>query len=342
MLRIISTVTVILYTISVPSAWAQQPDSIKKPMLKRVETERILWRAALLPTARSSQPNGLNIHSLLRVQTPGTVLGKEFNFYQERQTQFVRMPATTFGPSGLLFTQSTDILPPGKAEVGLSVVNEHSSIPDYTLNKILSTLTFGLEGAVELAVQIPYMFKFERAGEQKDAMEDVNLSLKWRFLEPGINVPFPAMALSLSYFLPTANPDRGFGLVDSWGLRTLLLSSAEVDIAQPVASYVIGLYLDAGAFMRNVKGNSGTDTSGILDVGVLLPLTESRRIQLLLEGNITWDNYIEFQGNYTAITAGLRYVNLHINVTGGMQQRFKRDDGVDNTRRLVLQLSYLF
>jgi hypothetical protein len=248
-----------------------------------------------------------------------------------------RIPSTLLGPTGLLFTQSTDVLDPGRVEIGFSFVNEKSSAPDFTLNEIAATATFGLPGRLEVAAHAPYLVDLESSGSHDTAWKNVDLSLKWRFLDQD---PLPSFGLSLSYFLPAADKND-LGLVKNWGVRLLLLSSAEIDLAYPVASYIIGVYLDTGIFLRDL-GQTGTEKHGIIDTGLLFPLNESRNVHLLIEANGTVRDDISLESNFAAATIGLRYVAAHLNATGGYQHRFKWDTGVQDTDRFILQVSLFF
>lgn len=260
-----------------------------------------------------------------------------------QETNLVQIPPTLFGPTGLLFTQSTDTLPPGRFALGLSVIHEDSTIPDFTVNEAVATLTAGLNGRTELSVQVPYMFNFERAGNTESGLRDVNLSFKWRVMDQNMEMNLPAFGLSLTYYTPTTDDaNRLFATIDTWGVKALLVSSAEVDIAYPVGSYIVGFYIDGGVFIRDEDDDALKEKHGIVDAGILLPLNESRQLHLLLEANATAKNNLPLEGNYTAATAAVRYVTSVINLTAGAQFRFKRDDFIDDTQKLILQASLLF
>jgi hypothetical protein len=282
------------------------------------------------------------IETPLTARSQSAVFGKEFNYYlEESRNKLVHMPATVYGPSGLLFTQSPDTLPKGSVEVGLSFAHQDTSTPDFTINEAAATVTAGLSGRIELAAHVPYMVNFESHGNHDDGREDVDLSFKWRFLDQNPDLSIPALALSLSYYIPTGGNDRRFGTVDSWGVKALVVSSAEADLANPVGSYIIGVYLDGGMFIRDTP-QSKVLNHGIVDAGLLLPLSESRRLQFLLEANATINDEVPLEGNYTAVTGALRYVTTSANLTVGFQHRFQRDTGVDDADRLIAQASYLF
>ena len=258
-------------------------------------------------------------------------------------TASIRTPATVFGPSGLIFTQSADTLSSGKVEAGLSVTREHSSTdPDFSINEVSATMAFGLPGRIELAVHAPYMFNFESHGEDDAGMEGGDLSVKWRFLDQDVDLGLPALGLSLSYFFPTGNQKRGFEPVDSWGIKALLVASTQTNLSRSLYDfYYVGLYADGGIFIRDI-GEPSEEKHARLDLGVLFPLSDSRRLQLILEGNANVKNEAPFEGNYMATTGALRYVASHIHLSGGIQHRFKQDAGIKDTNRFVFLAGYLF
>jgi hypothetical protein len=261
------------------------------------------------------------------------------------ETELIRLPSTSFGPTGLLFTQSTDTLSPGDIEVGWGVAHEHSSNnPDYTINEVSATITVGVLPWAEVSARVPYVYSFESHGTETDGIQGGELSLKWRFLNQDEDLGLPAMGFSLTYFSPVDSKVQAFDVVDSWGVRGLFLASAEVDLSPSLFYYYyVGLYANAGVFIRDLDKPT-EEKHGSIDLGIALPLSQSRQIQLILETNSTVRNEIPLQGNYTAVTAALRYVTPSFQMTGGVQRRFKRDEGVEDTDpdRLVFQASYLF
>lgn len=250
----------------------------------------------------------------------------------------VRIPPSVFGPSGLLFTQSADTLDSGEIAVGMSFAHEGSRTPDFTIDELSTTLTLGLPGRIELSARAPYFVQVESSGFRDGGLSDVDLTIKWRFLEYDAEYNLPAFGLSVTYYLPAGK--ENLRLVDSWGVKALIVSSAEVEVGAP-HGFLAGFYADGGIFLRDLNRPS-EEKYGLIDLGILIPVTESRRLQTILELNAVLKNEIPSEGNYTAITGGLRYVSPRLSVTGGIQHRFKSEDRFDDTNRLLVQASYLF
>lgn len=259
------------------------------------------------------------------------------NAWASDPTEFVKTSPTVFGPSGLLFTQSADTLAPGKIEIGASFSYEQSDRPDITLNELLPTVTIGLLDRLELSARADYLF-VNVVGQEERTLQDVDISLKWRFIDENKKDNLPAAGLSFTYFKPTGKDElRQFG---SWGLKALIVSSAEAELGKPYG-ILVGFYFNGGIMISDL-GKSFEERHSLIDFGTLFPLTKSRRLQLLLEINITNQSDTLFEGDYTGVTAALRYVNPHLNVTGGIQKRVRSATNIDDTNRFIIQGSVLF
>lgn len=251
-------------------------------------------------------------------------------------------PLTIFGPSGLIFTQSADTLDPGRIGTAVSFIHERNQGPDITAkNELAATITLGLKEGLELSAQIPFLLDQGVVvnSDDKNNLEDINISAKWRFLEQNTEYNLPAFGLSLTYYLPMAK--EAFQVVESWGIKLLLVSSASVDIAQPLSSYIVGFYADGGFFLADING-SKEEKHGILDLGINFPLDPTRELNLIIEGNLTIQNNIPLERDFLAFTTGLRYIATSFDLTAGLQRRFKLDEGIDDTNSLILQAGLFF
>ncbi|MFQ5598057.1 MAG: hypothetical protein ACE5GK_08405 [Nitrospiria bacterium] len=260
------------------------------------------------------------------------------------ESEFNRISSTLYGPSGLFLTQSIDTLPPGKVEVGLGLSfldGDNLKKEDLSVSELSSTLTVGITPNLEVSGQLPYFIDIEEGNESNSDVGDINFSLKWRLLEPSTNLNFPGFALSLTLFLPTGEPKTGAGTVDSWGLKALLVSSAETEVGTADNTVLIGFYANGGIFIQDSGDDNFEEKHGIIDLGLLIPLVESRALQLILEGNFRIDRESRLEREYGAATLGLRYVSRHLAVNGGWQHRVN-EDPLDNSNRLIIYGSYFF
>jgi hypothetical protein len=251
-------------------------------------------------------------------------------------TRFVRISPTLSGPSGLLFTQSADTLEPGEIDMGVGFFHEQNRVPDFTLDEISPTLTLGLPWDFELSVRGPYLF-FKTPQSKENGFQGTDFTLKWRFLDYSHSYNIPAFGLSLTYYTPSENQE--LKLVDSWGFKILIVSSAEV-ILGGRHGVLAGLYADGGVFLRDI-GKPTEEKHGLLDLGILFPLTQSNTVHLMLEGNQSFSAQ-GLEGDYKAITGGLRYVTPSLSLTGGIQPFFRQAKGSSSTNRYIFKGSYLF
>lgn len=75
-----------------------------------------------------------------------------------------------------------------------------------------------------------------------------------------------------------------------------------------------------------------------------MPLSDTKQVQLLLEGNGRVKREkpgIVGESDYSAGTLGLRYVRQNVTLTGGWQRKFN-DVNQDNTNRLLFHGTYGF
>jgi len=263
-------------------------------------------------------------------------------------TQFVRIPSSLSGLSGLLVTQSIDTLPPGRFELGLGFAREEGGLSDgsdFSISQLGASFTMGLTHAMEASLQIPYFAKIDGteitgAAVDESHLGDVSLSVKWRFLEPSTALNFPGFGLSLTGFFPTGDGEVGAGAVESWGLKALLVSSAETEVGPSGSSILIGFYADWGIYVQD-SGKETEESHGIAHLGLLVPLNKTRDIHLLLEGNTTTNLDRRFEKDYVRLTSALRYVTGKASWTLGYQ-RSLNDSPFEDANRFILHGTYFF
>lgn len=257
-------------------------------------------------------------------------------------TEFYRISTTVNGSSGLFITQSIDTLAPGKVEVGLGILYEKGATrtTDLSVTEFSSTLTIGVTPKVEIWAQVPYFSNIKIGATSESDVGDVNLSVKWRLLEPSSELNFPGFAFSFSFFFPSGDRKSRPGAVDSWGFKGLLISSAETEVGFPGNTVLVGFYADAGIHIRD-SGDPNQEKHGVINLGLLIPIADSRALQLMLEGNRRVDRNSRTGNEYTGFTAGLRYVTRHAAINGGWQHRMN-EQPFEDSDQFIFYGSYFF
>jgi len=270
------------------------------------------------------------------------------NVIASDSTFLVRIPSTIYGTSGLLLTQSINTLAPGKPNVGLGFSIGDDDRPDFREAQLFATATMGLKHNLEVSGQIPYFADTDRRKNKSESeIGDINLSLKWRFMDPSADFNMPGFGLSFTVFLPTGEPELGAGNIDSFGLKVLAIASAEADIELPTKIILFGFYANGGIYVQD-SGDATEEEHGIVDLGILVPINKSRTLQFLLEGNMrlgretrSFQTSITNNGDYVAILPGFRYITNQIALTGGWQHRFN-EGANDDTDMLIFNGNYSF
>ncbi|MFQ5588556.1 MAG: hypothetical protein ACE5F7_06930, partial [Nitrospiria bacterium] len=136
----------------------------------------------------------------------------------------------------------------------------------------------------------------------------------------------------------------GAGSVDSWGVRALLVSSAEAEITLFSYQMLMGFYANGGIYIQD-SGDPTEEKHGIVDLGILAPLHRSGKVHLLLEASARINRETALPANadadYTAIMPGLRYVTSRLAFTAGWPHRFNSGPN-ENSDLFLFQGSYLF
>jgi hypothetical protein len=112
--------------------------------------------------------------------------------------------------------------------------------------------------------------------------------------------------------------------------------------------YFIGIYFEGQIVQadRPKKDNSSEkpDKYGVINAGILFPLTASRSLQAILEYNsvVKKDNPSIYEQNYSAVMPGLRYVTENFNISLGVQFMDREDAAFKKDQRYIGTLSYAF
>jgi hypothetical protein len=276
---------------------------------------------------------------------------QEDDFYSERTWVYdpdimVNHPVNIQGLTGLLVTNSAYSQPKGRFTVGLSGVAENSSTPDYSVVQGSMSVTYGATDRVEVGVKAKAVAtNVGRASTRKTGAGDTDFLVKWRVSSQTADLP--AIALGMALTLPTGDRNKGMSEIRHEGVRLMLIGTHEQEMPGGI---VLGLYVDGQAVfndqLEKKNGNAYADKYGIINAGILFPIVESNRLQVIIEYNgVTKksDRPDILEQNYSALTPALRYVTPSLNITAGVQFLSKEDSAIyGNDERYIGTLSYLF
>jgi len=254
----------------------------------------------------------------------------------------INRPPNIQGLTGLLVMNSAFTRPAGTLAVGGSAMIEDSGKPDYSVIQTPITLTFGITETIEAGLKAKYV---NYAKGTESGLGDTELAVKWRWQTH--STTFPELAIGMAGVLPTASESKGLNDVTNWGVKVMALATSETSIA---SGSVLGIYLETQAvfidgFSYGKKTNT-QDRYGVINVGVLLPVSTNNRFQAMIELSDTVGKKRSRtalgEGNYTSITPALRYVTDMLSVTAGAQFLLKDTKGYEDTIRWVGTISYQF
>jgi len=256
----------------------------------------------------------------------------------------VNRPVNIQGLTGLIITNSAYTQPAGRLAVGLSAVGENSNKPDYSAAQGIFTATYGVTDRIEVGIKAKGLAtNLGSTKTRESGIGDTDLLFKWRLSSQGETLP--AFAIGLAYTIPTGDASKGLSDVKHEGIKLMLIGSAETKMSD---GFVIGMYLE-GQIVWNDQisrdsDNPYADKYGVLNFGLLVPVTESRQLQAILEVNYITkkDHPTLFDMNGTAVTPGLRYVTPRWNVTAGVQFQNRELQGATIDERYIGTVSYLF
>jgi hypothetical protein len=255
--------------------------------------------------------------------------------------EMVNRPVNTAGLTGLLFTTAPFTLPSRSIEIGAAVLSENSTVPKYTVTELPAvTISMGVAQNMELGLKGSYFQITEIGGNKDRGAGDTELSYKWNFLPQAESSSFPAVALILTGIAPTGNKDISLNEVHHWGARFGLAAGSEITWG----AHALGVYADAKMVVHDLSDEQVRDRYGIINAGLLFPISKYRNLQMLLEYTVVSgkDRMTLEGGNYSAITSGLRLVSERFNLSIGTQFLRKQLTGYENSSRVVGMTSIKF
>jgi hypothetical protein len=112
--------------------------------------------------------------------------------------------------------------------------------------------------------------------------------------------------------------------------------------------YFIGIYFEGQIVYSDlVPGGEPKPYSekyGVINAGLLLPLTDSRSLQAIFEYNTVVKKDIPsvYEQNHSSVMPGLRYVTENLNISLGVQFMNREDPIFKNDLRYIGTFSYTF
>jgi hypothetical protein len=255
--------------------------------------------------------------------------------------EMVNRPVNTSGLTGLLFTTIPFTLPTRSVEIGVAVLSENSTIPKYTITELpVVTITTGIAQGMELALKGSYYQTTDISGTKARGAGNTEVSYKWNFLPQQEYSAVPAVALIATGIAPTGDKDIVQNEVNNWGVRLGFTAGSEIEWG----AHVVGLYADAQVMIHDLSDEQYKDIYGIVNAGVLFPISKYRNLQMLIEYSMVSgkNKKTEEDGDYSAITSGLRLVSERFNLSIGTQFLHKQLTGYENSNKLVGMISVKF
>jgi len=272
--------------------------------------------------------------------------GKDGDLYSREQREeevvvVINRPPNIQGLTGLMVMNSAFTRPAGTFAVGATAMIENSDKPDYSVVTVPITLTYGISDTIEAGLKMKYI-DYSKGSETGPG--DTELAVKWRWNTHGKTTP--ELAIGLAGIIPTASESKGLNEVKNWGAKFMVMATSETKIG--VNSF-LGIYLEAQAVFLDtlsVTNKTGQDRYGILNAGVLLPISSNNRLQAMIEVNDTTDKKLSNtslrEGDQLGITPALRYVTDTLSITAGTQFLKKDTAGYKDTVRWIGTISYQF
>lgn len=257
------------------------------------------------------------------------------------ELELINRPVNMSGLTGLVFTTAPFTLPIRSLEVGVATLSENSTIPDFTVSELpVLSITAGIAQNMEMAVKSSVFRMSMNQGETKKGTGDTELSYKWNFLPQTESSPYPAVALIVTGIAPTGDRDLNLGVVAHWGAKFGLSVGREITWGD----HVLLACVDGQMVVHDSTDERFRDTYGVLNIGLLYPISKYRNLQVIAEYNLVngIDKISDVGGDYTALTFGLRLVSERFNLTIGSQFLRKRVEGFENASRVIGMASIKF
>jgi hypothetical protein len=253
------------------------------------------------------------------------------------ELEIINRPVNISGMTGLLITTSPLTLPPRTFEIGMAVLSEDSLTPKYTSTSYPLTISLGLASNKELALKTQYVYRHEDPGIKSRGMGDTELSFKWNMHPQLENSYRPGIAVIVTGIFPTGDRDAGTNSVTHWGCRAGIALGSEITWEDQI----IAVYADGQVALQDASDETQRDSYALLNAGFLVPISKYRNLQMLVEYNRrSGKDLVNIDdGDYNAVTFGMRLVNERFNLSFGTQFIQKTAEGYSNSSRILGNLS---
>ncbi len=275
--------------------------------------------------------------SLCIVAVPASsVSSAEVNPREELEV--INRPVNVSGLTGLLVTTSPFTVPYKTIEFSLGALSEKSSRPDYSLNQLPSvTITAGVSERSEVTIGWSYVQKILTESGRQRGTGNPSLAWKYAVFPQDDSSSMPAVALIASIAGAGNNKDIDLNGILHWGAGIGLAIGREISLGD----HIVALYADGQLVVHDLDEERARDRYGLLNAGLLVPISKNRNLQMIIEYNTAFDiDRITPQGgDYSALLYGLRLVTERFNLSLGSQFIHKQVDGFDNSNRIVATMS---
>jgi hypothetical protein len=259
---------------------------------------------------------------------------------RSEELEMINRPVNISGLTGLLITTGPFTIPYKAVEVGIGAFSEKSTRPDYSLNQLPSvTVTTGLSERSEITIGWSYVQKVFAESRRERGTGNPTLAGKYTILPQAEESWVPAVALLLA---ASGGGDKDINLngIVHWGARVGLATGKEISFGD----HVLGLYADGQLVVHDLNNDTLRDRYGLLNAGILFPISKNRNLQMLVEYSIsTGIDRINAQGgDYSALLYGLRLVTERFNLSIGSQFIRKQVEGFENSNGVTAVTSLKF
>lgn len=264
--------------------------------------------------------------------------------YRDDPSVVVNRPANVQGLTGLIITNSAYTQPKGRIVMGLATIAENSEEPDFSIIQGIATVTAGVTDRIEVGLRAQVVgTNLGSSATREIGAGDTDLLVKWRITTQGETLP--SIALGLAVTLPTGDSKKGFRSVEHESTRFMVIGTSEQEMP---GDYFIGIYFEGQIVnvdrLPEQEAKPYSEKYGVINAGLLFPLTDDRSLQAIFEYNTVVKKNIPsvYEQNHKSFMPGLRYVTENFNMSLGVQFINREDPTFKDDLRYIGTLSHAF